>query len=358
MLVWNDSQVHRSEPALNKPLILAGLGIAIVSAAIGLNYALWHEERQSGAPQATSDQAANSPDGTDGTTASAATATDATTDDTMPSSPSFDVVRINPRGDTVMAGRAAPGAKVTILDDIKPIGEVTADSRGEWVFVPEMPLAPGARRLTLRATQTDGSTQVSEKDVVLVVPEPNKDIAGQAATASQPLALEVSAADGQTTRILQKPSAEGDAPEMTVDAIDYDENGNLAISGRGHANALVLVYLNTSFIGRAEIDADGHWRLQPEAPVAEGLYVLRVDQVDATGKVVARSQIPFARSKPITDMRPGTFVVVQPGNSLWRLARQTYGSGVNYTVIYDANRDQIRNADLIYPGQVFALPSN
>ena len=48
--------------------------------------------------------------------------------------------------------------------------------------------------------------------------------------------------------------------------------------------------------------------------------------------------------------------VVQPGNSLWRIARGTYGSGLQYTVIYEANKDQIRDPDLIYPGQIFTLP--
>ena len=44
------------------------------------------------------------------------------------------------------------------------------------------------------------------------------------------------------------------------------------------------------------------------------------------------------------------------GNSLWRIARRAYGSGFDYIIIYRANQDQIRNPDLIYPGQVFKLP--
>ncbi|MDE0941760.1 MAG: LysM peptidoglycan-binding domain-containing protein, partial [Alphaproteobacteria bacterium] len=43
-------------------------------------------------------------------------------------------------------------------------------------------------------------------------------------------------------------------------------------------------------------------------------------------------------------------------NSLWRIARRVYGSGVRYTVIYQANDSQIRDPDLIFPGQVFNLP--
>ena len=49
-------------------------------------------------------------------------------------------------------------------------------------------------------------------------------------------------------------------------------------------------------------------------------------------------------------------LVVQPGNSLWRIARQSYGAGGRYALIYSANRDRIGDPDLIYPGQVFTLP--
>ena len=49
-------------------------------------------------------------------------------------------------------------------------------------------------------------------------------------------------------------------------------------------------------------------------------------------------------------------MIIQPGNNLWRLSRQVYGKGIQYTVIYEANKDQIRDPDLIYPGQVFVMP--
>jgi nucleoid-associated protein YgaU len=49
-------------------------------------------------------------------------------------------------------------------------------------------------------------------------------------------------------------------------------------------------------------------------------------------------------------------VVIQPGDNLWTIARRTYGAGWEYTLIYRANRDQIADPDLIYPGQVFVVP--
>jgi len=72
--------------------------------------------------------------------------------------------------------------------------------------------------------------------------------------------------------------------------------------------------------------------------------------------VIARVETPFDQA-PTTVAAAEGKVVVQPGNSLWRLARSTYGSGLRYTVIYEANKEKITNPDLIYPGQVFKLPT-
>ena len=51
-------------------------------------------------------------------------------------------------------------------------------------------------------------------------------------------------------------------------------------------------------------------------------------------------------------------VVIQPGNNLWNISRVIYGKGIQYTVIYEANKDQIRNPDKIYPGQIFETPGS
>jgi nucleoid-associated protein YgaU len=73
-------------------------------------------------------------------------------------------------------------------------------------------------------------------------------------------------------------------------------------------------------------------------------------------KVASRIEVAFQReSLPPGMVRDGR-VVVQPGNNLWRIARDTYGRGIRYTVIYRANQARIRNPAMIYPGQVFAVP--
>jgi nucleoid-associated protein YgaU len=277
-----------------------------------------------------------------------------------PEPPSFDVVRISPQGDTVMAGRAEPGSPVTILDGEKVIGLVTADTQGSWVFVPAKPLGPGSRELSLES-RTEGREPVQSEDVVImVVPEQRKSIPGQQAAKgpSQALALKVSRKGSGPSIVLQKPEPDQGINDgtLTVDAVDYDEAGRVTISGRATPGSMVRLYLDNLFIGESRAAANGIWRLDPNVSVEPGLYRLRADQVEDDGKVVARVSFPFARAEPLTIQEAGNYVVVQPGNSLWRLARRTYGQGVQYTIIYKANLDQIENPDLIYPGQIFNLP--
>lgn len=271
--------------------------------------------------------------------------------------PSFDIVRVNPQGDTVIAGRAQPDAEVTVMQGDKVIGRVRADKRGEWVLIPQTPIAPGTHTLTIVSRRTDGSRVSSDQSVVVVVPDRGKDIAGKPiAEPGGSLALAVPKKEGAAPVVLQSPGGVGSAT-LSLDAIDYGQSGaNLGLSGRAPAGAEVRVYLDDKFIGRAIADEKGIWRLNPGIDIPAGLYRMRVDRVDGAGKVVARVELPFSRAEPVRNLAEGAVVFVQPGNSLWRLARRNYGQGLRYTEIYQANKDQIRNPDLIYPGQVFVLP--
>lgn len=271
--------------------------------------------------------------------------------------PSFDIVRVNPRGDTVIAGRAQPNAEITVMQGGKVIGRVRADKRGEWVLIPETPIEPGTHTLTIVSRRADGTEVSSDQSVVVVVPGRGKDVAGR--DTDKPvgsLALAVPKKEGEAPVVLQSPGGVGDA-ELSLNAIDYGKSGkDLGLSGNAPPGAEVRVYLDNRFIGRATADEKGIWRLNPGVQIPPGLYRMRVDRVDSAGKVMARVELPFSRAEPVRDLAEGTVVFVQPGNSLWRLARRSYGQGLRYTEIYQANKDQIRDPDLIYPGQVFILP--
>nr|WP_246152134.1 LysM peptidoglycan-binding domain-containing protein [Roseospira navarrensis] len=112
-------------------------------------------------------------------------------------------------------------------------------------------------------------------------------------------------------------------------------------------------------VAQVRADASGAWTARPDtAGLEERVYTLRVDQVRPDGAVETRVELPFQHTD--FTFRRGdegeALLVVQPGNNLWRVARAVYGRGIEYTVIYQANADQIRDPDLIYPGQVFVVP--
>ena len=124
------------------------------------------------------------------------------------------------------------------------------------------------------------------------------------------------------------------------------------------AGARVNLYVDGKPVGSAVADASGRWSLQPKDPLAPGLYTLRVDLLGEDGRVAQRVELPFSRAEPASEgPAPVDRIVVQPGNSLWRIARRVYGEGLRYTVIYQANRQMIRDPNLIYPGQVFEVPA-
>jgi nucleoid-associated protein YgaU len=271
--------------------------------------------------------------------------------------PAFDVVRVAPDGSAVLAGRAAPGAQVTVRDRGRALGVVEADRRGEWVLVPDRALPPGGQELTLSAKVAGGPAVAGEAPVVLAMPvAPPKPHKQTAAAATAPLA--VLAPAGAAPRVLQGPA--GTLPaggKLGLDTLDYDAKGAVRFAGTAPPGAAVRLYADNRKVGDARAGAGGRWTLTPHEAIAAGAHAIRADQLDATGRVVARLALPFRRViLPAVQIGAGE-VIVQPGQSLWRIARHAYGQGIRYTVIYAANRDAIRDPNLIYPGQVFAVPA-
>ena len=336
---------------MNRPLILAGAGALLLVVALVL-LTLWSEREEAALapPEPTAPQegtAAPEPGGASGSAPDAPTSDEAAA---RPAGPAFDVVRVSPDGDAVLAGRARPGAEVTILDDGTPIGSVTADRRGEWVFLPDNPLPPGGRELSLEAAGPDGAPRRSEDVVVLDVPE--RPEPGQ----EQSLAVAMPREGDGVPRLLEVPGSADQDFAITV--VDYGGGGRVRVSGRAPEELTVRVYLDGAFAGETAVTARGEWRVGLDRPVPPGSYDLRADGLDADGNVVARAQVRFRRAAPIDSLDKRRAVVIQPGSNLWRIARRVYGSGVRYTAIYRANRDQIADPDLIYPGQVFTLPES
>ena len=351
--------------------------------------------------------------------------------------PGFDVVRVSPEGDAVIAGQAEPGSEIQIRVDEVQAASAMVDAQGKFVAL--FTLAPSAlpRILTLQSVLADGRRLASADSVVLApTPEPPPvalaeaadpatdaadpamDAADPAMDAADPAvdvadpaaqtktaeaaatpaeastAEAVAAADSVAAapapaaadvapavpapapqaalllseggaRVLQAAGGEDiDPRNVTIDAISYSTKGDVQLSGRGQSEGFVRLYLDNEPLMDTEIAPDGTWDGTLPA-VAAGQYLLRADQLDAQGEVLSRYETPFQRESPevLAAAAPGgadapmaAKITVQPGFTLWGIARQNYGSGVMYVQVYEANKQMIGDPDLIYPGQVFNVP--
>ena len=153
-----------------------------------------------------------------------------------------------------------------------------------------------------------------------------------------------------------KPALNTGAGAPSFDVVRIDPKGNMVMAGRALAGATVIIMDGEKEIGRVTADENGYWQVEPEGVATAGKHVIRADQIGANNNVMARVEVPFALDASQLAMQAGEIRVIQ-GTSLWRIARRAYGAGINYTLIYEANKDQIKNPDLIYPGQVFNLPA-
>lgn len=358
---------------MKRPLILGVIGLVLLVAAVMLSLTLGRKDQVAAPAVEPAPAPAPATDAAGAAKPLAATAPPVEPAP-RPGTPSFDIVRVNPRGDAVIAGRAQPESEVTVLDADKVIGKVTADPRGEWVLLPAEPLAAGNRELSLQAQRPGETPMPSDKVVVLSVPDrraaqpapapaaatepgPVAASAPPAAAPAQPLAVLVPRDGAGPSTVLQGPSAPAPGrPRTAIDVVDYTDQGQLTLSGSAEPGARVQLYLDNQPIGEALADAQGRWQLVPGQPIAPGLHKLRVDELGPAGRVVGRAEIPFQRAEIVASLPAESRTVVQPGNSLWQIARVSYGRGTQYSVIYEANRTQIRDPDLIYPGQIFVIP--
>lgn len=241
--------------------------------------------------------------------------------------------------ETQVASETSPTpSETSVVDDSAP-EETTAETTEASTATDE----------DVSATQEEPATATSVEPVAVEVVED-----------SSPAVLLV---EGDDVQVLQ-PASESPVvmDQLSISAISYSEDGAVQLSGISPAGFL-RVYLNNVPIVELIVPEPGEWNAEL-VDVTPGVYTLRIDQIGENGDVLQRVETPFKREEPAKVIeaaqtrRPLVSVeVVQPGSTLWAISRENYGSGVLFVRIFEANKDQIRNPDLIYPGQIFDLPA-
>jgi hypothetical protein len=255
--------------------------------------------------------------------------------------PTFVSARVGASGEAVLSGRGEPGATVSVLMGGQAIGRSAVSAQGEWTIVNDQPLSPGDHEMGLRSDRP-GSSLLSEDAIIVHVSQGG----------GVPLVLDVRF--GLPSRFLQRPD---DLPlaDLSLDSVDYDSANGVFLSGRAAPGATVRLYLDNQAIGDATATATGDWAFRPRE-IAAGAYTLRLDQLGLQSIVVARLEVPFERGDAASvahSLLGDLTLSVQPGESLWRIAREVPDIGYQCTMLYRAAQDQLRDPNLIYPGQSF-----
>ena len=206
---------------------------------------------------------------------------------------------------------------------------------------------------------TTNSDQIIVEDPKLIE-KANEDLNKNTDTnAFQP---KVIIADSDGVKVIQDDKRSDDS--LALDSIAYDPLGNVTVGGRSNPSGLVRFYINNEAVSATKTNEAGYWEADL-SDIIPGTYTLRIDELSLKGDVISRLESPFKREdreKLANLIAPSTspvrinIVTVQPGNTLWAIARKRYGDGLLYVQVFEANRDKIKNPDLIYPGQLFDLP--
>ncbi|MEF0939320.1 LysM peptidoglycan-binding domain-containing protein [Rhizobium sp. BR 362] len=254
-----------------------------------------------------------------------------------PVTPSFDVLRVEPDGSTVIAGSAEPNSKLEIVDGDKVVTTTDVGPSGDFAAVLDDPLPPGDHELVLRATGKDGKAVTSEEVATVSVPKDDKSqllaMVSKPGAASRiitaPSAKQGRVASGEqtaantpangtgamandaagtkpqdNTAVASANSADnaatspatmtGGQPEVMVNAVEI-ENNHIFVAGTTKPNAKVRAYADDKLIGEIVAGADGHFVVDGTMPLAVGDHKIRVDVLDGAGKVTVRTSVNFTR---------------------------------------------------------------
>lgn len=268
--------------------------------------------------------------------------------------PTFDVVVIEPSGEGVIAGRAAPGWKVSVQSGGVKVAEAKADLQGEWSVVLEKPLPLGDHALSLKIVSPDGTRAVSSQETVRVAVGTG---AKQPITAGQPAVPQlapsphVTATEPATVAPAPAPQAEAlpslaaiepdvaraltraeqealsalpagatarSKPAVVFKTVDYElsgeGSGTVTITGTSEPGAAIVLYYGKERLAEARADASGSWRVHVAKTLGMGQHSFRAERAGAPSGTTVAAVISIERAEPQPVPSPSTPEVAAKGS--------------------------------------------
>ena len=280
-----------------------------------------------------------------------------------------DILRVDESGITIIAGSADPSTTVEAKINNQTIGKSQVNKDGEFVITGEVSSSDQPQELEIitKEEKEEKTEKIVSKEPVeneedwvyetksfIILPgliKNNNENEMQKERLDDVRIFEVQ----QTDILLKEEFKNINVEQLTLDRIKYSENGTAILYGRARTDMNVMVYLNNEFKMKTIPGKDGSWDVDLGI-ISPGIYKLRIDETTINGDVKFRIETPFKQeTKELLDKMFTKAITVQPGNSLWRIARRIYGKGIMYLDIYNKNSHLIKDPDLIYPGQIFSL---
>jgi nucleoid-associated protein YgaU len=263
----------------------------------------------------------------------------------------IDSVDYDDKGNMIFGGRGPAGSKVQLYVDNKAHGDLTEiNPKGEWTMASQVPIAVGTHALRADEIGADGGVKSRvEMPSPFFREDPARVIAQKAPAAEPP----------KTTT-------------TTTTVVAKDQETGVEVKAQAQVQVPVKDEPKPAEVAAAA-PATPAEPAKPEQPASEPAKPAEAPAQAAAAEPQAAEPPKTEEPKPVTPQEqsatvaaadpepaaqpvPNPTITIQPGNNLWRLSRDIYGRGVMYTVIYEANKDNIRNPNLIYPGQIFVTP--
>ena len=252
--------------------------------------------------------------------------------------PMFDIVRIEPSGNVVIAGRWMANRNISILIDSEVVATERTDANGEFVYSPTRAFEPG--NYTISLIGVDPEIKSEENVFIYISPRGYKNSVSLLMTK-----------DGST--LLQAPTllANGD---LLVSKIDYLDTGRIVVTGDALPRLRVSLSLNDKYLGFAKVSDHKHFGLGADVGQLKvgKKYTLTIRLHDGDGRTIAQVGHTFVMPEMTGD--DDTYYTVRQGDCLGIIARNFLRKGILFSII--AERNNIENPDLIFPKQILQIP--
>ena len=252
--------------------------------------------------------------------------------------PEFDIVRIDKTGHVIIAGRWSPNKNISVVVNGKIIATELTNEYGEFAYSSVRPWEPGNYTIALLGADPE----IKSNDKVFVY------VSGRGAHNSVSLLM---TKDGST--VLQAPSVLYDG-DLVVSKIDYLSGGRVVVTGNALPRLRVSLTLNGKYMGFARVSDHKHFGLGADVGELEvgKEYELGIRLHDGDGRTISHVSRKFVMPEMTGD--EDTYYTVRRGDCLWIIARNFMRRGILFSII--AERNNIKNPDLIFPKQRLQIP--